>query len=242
MALRGLSKARDPFNLSVNTGVWSAVIARLGEAVADPNALASLQQRLNAHGAEVSGQVPELLLRASDPEAAVSGWLLGKDPSHWRPQAWGGDAADGWSFETASWNRARGAEAMDPVEIGRAQMDGGVDAMSAPGVIGSIGVESLEAALLASAATLAWWLLHNRRELLGAKEDERQDLIQEGFKAVGLAALSGAGSSLVLSVALALIPGGQALLLAGAVVRVSQVLPQAGLDPFSLNAGRIINQ
>ncbi|MCT0234612.1 hypothetical protein [Synechococcus sp. CS-1327] len=235
---KGPTRAPDPFGIALRSGGWAALVARLGEAVADPNALAALQERLSRHGAAVTGQVPDLLLRAPDPEAAVTAWLAEKDLSHWRPQTWGGAATDGWSFETAGWNRARGAEAMDPVEIGQAQLDGGLDALGAPGMPGAIGIESLEAALLAAAVALAWWLHRHHRELLSAQGEAQQTLVQQGLRAVGLAVLSGAGASLVLSLALALIPGGQALLLAGTAVRVSRALPPAGVDPFDLQGRR----
>ncbi len=49
-----------------------------------------LQERLSRHGAELQGQLPELLLRLPEAEAAVRHWLADKDLSHWIPQAEGG--------------------------------------------------------------------------------------------------------------------------------------------------------
>ncbi len=83
-------------------GEWGALIARLSNTLADPATLTMLQQRLARHGAELSGQLPELLLRVPDPQGAVSSWLADKDLSHWIPQAEGGSAAQGWQLETAS--------------------------------------------------------------------------------------------------------------------------------------------
>ena len=54
------------------------------------------------HAAELTGQLPELLLRSPDKEAALRSWMADKDLSHWIPQSDGGTAAQRWQFETAS--------------------------------------------------------------------------------------------------------------------------------------------
>lgn len=134
---------------SRGSGAWGALIGRLGDELVDPATLSALQDRLARHGAELSGQLPELLLRAPEPQAAVRSWLADKDLSHLIPQAEGGTLAQGWQFETASWNRARSTEPMQGWEIGRAHLDGGLDALSAEGMPQALVIESLEAALLA---------------------------------------------------------------------------------------------
>jgi hypothetical protein len=64
---------------------------QLSDTLADPATLSTLQVRLARHGAELSGQLPELLLRVPDPQEAVDSWLADKDLSDWIPQAeWGG--------------------------------------------------------------------------------------------------------------------------------------------------------
>jgi len=135
-------------------GRWGALIGRLGDALADPAAFSILQDRLVRHAAELNGQLPELLLRTPYPEVALRSWLADKDLSHWIPQADGGTAAQGWQFETASWNRSRGAAVMEPWEIGSAHLDGGIDALLAEGMPQAVGIESLEAALLAVGLSL----------------------------------------------------------------------------------------
>jgi hypothetical protein len=178
--------------------------------------------------------LPELLLRAPDPEAAVRSWLADKDLSHWIPQSEGGTAAQGWQFETAGWNRARGAEPMEAWEMGRAHLDGGLDALSAEGMPQAVGIESLEAALLAAGLSLGWWLLRHRGEWNRADAAGRRQLLRQALAATGLGALTGAGLSLVLSVALALVPGGQVLLVGLSVIGLSRSLPAPSKDPFDL--------
>ena len=56
---------------------------QLSDTLADPATLTTLQVRLARHGAELSGQLPELLLRVPDPQEAVGSWLADKDLSHW---------------------------------------------------------------------------------------------------------------------------------------------------------------
>lgn len=223
-------------NHSFAAGSWGALIARLSDRLADPATLTMLQERLARHGAELSGQLPELLLRVPDPQDAVNSWLADKDLSHWIPQAEGGSAAQGWQFETASWNRARGAEPMDAWEVSRAHLDGGFDALVAEGMPHAIGIECLEAALLAAGLHLTLWLLAHRMEWNRADAADRQKLLKKGLAATGLAALGGAAASLTLSVAAALLPGGQVVLVGLSVVCLCRSLPSPANDPFDLRS------
>ena len=220
---------------SFTAGSWAALIGRLGEGLADPTSLAALQQRLNRHGAELSGQLPELLLRSRDPEQAIRQWLADKDLSHWLPQLDGGTAADGWMFERATWNRSRGAAAMEPGEITRAHLDGGIDALGVEGMPEMIALESVEAALLAAGFSLGIWLIRHQREWSAGDSEWRRALLREGLQAAGLGALSGAGLSLVLSIGLALVPGGQIWLAGLGVMTVVRALPTCSCDPFDLS-------
>ena len=222
-------------NPQLRVGLWGAVIGRLGDRLADPAEFSILQERLARHAAELSGQLPELLLRAPDPEAGLRNWLADKDLSHWIPQADGGTAAQGWQFETASWNRSRGAAVMEPWEIGRAHLDGGVDALMAEGMLQAVAIESLEAALLGAGLSLGLWALRHRQQLQSANAQERLALLHQGLRAMGLGALTGVGVSLVLSVALAMVPGGQIWLAGLTVVGLSRTLPAARRDPFDLS-------
>ena len=178
---------------SLRAAAAAAWIGRITEAVADPASLAVLQERLSRHGAELSGQLPELLLRGHDPEQAIQRWLADKDLSHWQPQSHGGTAAQGWQFETAGWNRARGADAMRPDEIWRAHWDGSWDALLVDGVPQAIAIEGLEAAALAAGIRLGLWMLTHHRQWCSAGPQQRRQLLQEGLGAAGLSALSGAG-------------------------------------------------
>lgn len=223
-------------NYSFAAGNWGALIARLSDRLADPATLTTLQERLARHGAELSGQLPELLLRVPDPQKAVSSWLADKDLSHWIPQAEGGSAAQGWQFETASWNRARGAEPMDAWEKIRVHLDGGFDALVAEGMPVAIGIECLEAALLAAGLHLTMWLLAHRIEWNRADAADRQKLLKKGLADTGLAALGGAAASLTLTVALALLPAGQAILVGLSVVCLGRSLPSPATDPFDLRS------
>lgn len=217
-------------------GGWGALIARLSDTLADPATLTTLQERLARHGAELTGQLPELLLRAPDPQEAVRSWLADKDLSHWIPQAEGGSAAQGWQFETASWNRARGAEPIDAWEVSRAHLDGGLDALVAEGMPDAIGIECLEAVLVAAGLQLTLWLLAHRRDWNRADAAGRQKLLKQGLADTGLAALGGVAASLTLSVALALLPGGQVVLMGLSVVGLCRSLPSPANDPFDLRS------
>jgi hypothetical protein len=215
-------------------GLTSAFITRIQEQAFDPQLIATLQERLAAHGAELQGQLPELLLRSNSPEEAIRSWLSDKDLSHWVPQAQGGSAAQGWQFETASWNRSRGAEPMTPLEVGRAHVDGGFDAIQAPGVAADLAGHCLEAAVIAAVITLGWELTRNRSAWLEATPSARRDRLIKTLRSVGLAFISGASLSLAVSVAIALIPGAQIWLMAGAICSAARALPGPRDQAFDL--------
>lgn len=217
-------------------GLTSAFITRIQEQVFDPQLIATLQERLAAHGAELQGQLPELLLRSNSPEEAIRSWLSDKDLSHWVPQAQGGSAAQGWQFETASWNRSRGAEPMTPLEVGRAHVDGGFDAIQAPGVAADLAGHCLEAAVIAAVITLGWELTRNRSAWLEATASARRDRLIKTLRSVGLASISGASLSLAVSLAIALIPGAQIWLMAGAICSAARALPGQRDQAFDLRS------
>jgi hypothetical protein len=217
-------------------GLTSAFITRIQEQVFDSQLIATLQERLAAHGAELQGQLPELLLRSNSPEEAIRSWLSDKDLSHWVPQAQGGSAAQGWQFETASWNRSRGAEPMSVVDVGRSHIDGGIDAFTAPGVAADIAGHCLEAAVLGALIAIGWELLKNQESWRRATPIERQQRLHHILKSAGIAALSGASLSLAISVALALIPGGQLWLVAGAICTAAKALPGENERAFDLRS------
>jgi hypothetical protein len=195
-------------------GLTSAFITRIQEQVFDSQLIATLQERLAAHGAELQGQLPELLLRSNSPEEAIRSWLS----------------------ETASWNRSRGAEPMSVVDVGRSHIDGGIDAFTAPGVAADIAGHCLEAAVLGALIAIAWELLQNQESWRRATPIERQQRLHHILKSAGIAALSGASLSLAISVALALIPGGQFWLVAGAICSAATALPGAKERAFDLRS------
>jgi hypothetical protein len=217
-------------------GLTSALFTRIQEQGLDPSRVVMLQERLAAHSAQLQGQLPELLLRSNSPEEAVRHWLADKDRSHRVPQADGGTAAQGWQFETASWNRSRGAEPMNPLEMGRAHVDGGLDALHAPGVAVDIAGHCLEAAVMAALIAVTWDLLRNRARWSNASARERQEQVSCVLKNVGLASFSGASLSLAVSLALALIPGAQLWLMAGAICSTSRALPGSRDRAFDLRS------
>ena len=219
---------------SLKAGGVAALLSRLLEQPFDATHLAVLQERLQRHGAQLQGQLPDLLLRGPNPEDAVRHWLADKDLSHWWPQAQGGTAAQGWQFESAGWNRSRGAEAISPADIARAHADGGLDAWLSPGVASDVAEHCLEAALFAAAIAVAAQLLQHRHAWSTARPPERKELLKQALAAAGLSALSGAGLSVVTSLALALIPGGQLWLLAATVCSASRLLPSMGNTAFDL--------
>ena len=217
-------------------GLTSAFLTRIQEHVLDPQLVATLQERLAAHGAQLQGQLPDLLLRSDSAEEAIRSWLSDKDLSHWVPQSRGGSAEQGWQFETASWNRSRGAEPMNPLEVGRAHLDGGFDALQSPGVAVDIAGHCLEAAVIAAVIALAWELARNRSAWLQATPTDRHDLLIRTLKSVGLSSISGASLSLAVSLAVALIPGAQIWLIAGAICSAARALPGRGDQAFDLKA------
>ncbi len=223
---------------SWGAGWWSALIGRLSDQVAEPDRIAFLQERLSRHGAELHGQLPDLLLRTRDADAAIRSWLADKDLSHWIPQSAGGTAADGWQFESMAWNRSRGAEAMDPFAIGRAHLDGGLDALGAEGVPESMAGEALEAAVLAAAITLGFFLFRHGKDWEQADPGQSHHLLRQAVERAGGGMLQGAGLSLVLNLALALVPGGQAWLVGVSILRLTRALPSAQQDPFILEGRR----
>lgn len=220
--------------LWITAGAAAAWLSRVGDVLADPASLMALQERLQRHGAELGAQLPELLLRAPDAEQAVRQWLADKDLSHWFPQAEGGTALQGWQFETAAWNRARGAVPLDPFAIGRAHLDGGLDALLVEGMPEAILIEGLEAAMLAAGLSLGLWLLARQHRGTQGNAGQRDQLLREGLQATGLGALSGLGLSLVLSTALALVPGGQLWLSGLGLWSLVRALPAPSLNPFDL--------
>lgn len=223
-------------NRAFAIGITSAFITRLREQSLDPSVVAVLKERLVAHGAELQGQLPELLLRSSSPEGAIRSWLSDKDLSHWIPQSQGGSAQQGWQFESASWNRSRGGEPMSAVDVGRAHIDGGIDAVAAPGVATDIAGHCLEAAVLGALIAIAWELLRNRESWRQARPVERQERLMYALKSAGLAAISGASLSIAVSMALALVPGAQIWLATGAICSTAKALPGNGDSAFDLRA------
>ena len=125
---------------------------------------------------------------------------------------------------------------MEPWEIGSAHLDGGIDALLAEGMPQAVAIESLEAALLAAGLSLGLWALRHRQQLQSANAQDRLVLLHQGLRAVGLGALTGVGLSLVLSVALAMVPGGQVWLAGLTVAGLSRLLPASRRDPFDLSA------
>ena len=80
------------------------------------------------------------------------------------------------------------------------------------------------------------WVLRHRQQLHRANAQDRLVLFHQGLSAVGLGALTGVGLSLVLSVALAMVPGGQVWLAGLTVAGLSRLLPASRRDPFDLSA------
>jgi hypothetical protein len=99
---------------ALRAGGVAALLTRLLKQALDATQLAVLQERRLRQGAERQDQLPELLLRSPHPADDLQHWLADKDLRLWWPQAQGGTAAQGWQFESAGWNRSRGAEASLP--------------------------------------------------------------------------------------------------------------------------------
>ena len=100
----------------------------------------------------------------------------------------------------------------------------------------AVAIESLEAALLAAGLSLGLWALRHRQQLQSANAQDRLVLLHQGLRAVGLGALTGVGLSLVLSVALAMVPGWQVWLAGLTVAGLSRLLSASRRDPFDLSA------
>jgi hypothetical protein len=127
---------------------------------------------------------------------------------------------------------------MTPAEIVRAHGDGGLDALINPDVAADMAGHCAEAALLAEAIAVAAEVLKHRQAWRTASASERKHLLQQAVRAAGLSALSGAGLSLVVSLALALVPGGQIWLMAATISSATRLLPGAGDKAFDLRAWR----
>ena len=127
---------------------------------------------------------------------------------------------------------------MDPCAIERAHLDGGLEALGAQGVPESLATEALEAAVLATAITLALFLVQHRNEWERADADQRRKLLHQALKRSGAGLLRGAGLSVVLSLGLALVPGGQAWLVGISILSLTKALPGAQGDPFNLQGRR----
>lgn len=125
---------------------------------------------------------------------------------------------------------------MSAADIGRAHIDGGIDAFAAPGVVADIAGHCLEAAVFAALISMAWELLRNQESWRQAGPVERQQRLIYALKSAGVAAISGASLSIAVSVALALLPGAQFWLVAGAICSKAEALPCNGDKAFDLRA------
>ena len=125
---------------------------------------------------------------------------------------------------------------MSAVDVGRAHIDGGIDAVAAPGVATDIAGHCLEAAVLGALIAIAWELLRNRESWRQARPVERQERLMYALKSAGLAAISGASLSIAVSMALALVPGAQIWLATGAICSTAKALPSNGDSAFDLRA------
>jgi hypothetical protein len=125
---------------------------------------------------------------------------------------------------------------MDAWEVSRAHLDGGFDALVAERMPHAIGIGCLEAALVAAGLHLTIWLLAHGREWNCADAADWETLLQKGLADTGLAAIGGVAASLTLSVALALLPGGQVVLVGLSVVSLCRSLPSPANDPFDLRS------
>jgi hypothetical protein len=125
-------------------------------------------------------------------------------------------------------------------EMGRAHLDGGLDALAAEDMPQALAIECLEAALLAAGLRLGLWLFQHRVAWRRGDDARKREPLGEALRAAGLGALSGAALSLVLSVALALVPGAQVWLTALAVNAVIRSLPSPRRDPVDLSVCRSV--
>lgn len=211
-------------------GLTSAFITRIQEQVFDPQLIATLQQRLAAHGAQLQGQLPEILLRSNSPEEAIRSWLSDKDLSHWVPQSQGGSAEQGWQLESASWNRSRGAQPMTPLEVGRAHVDGGFDAVQAPGVAADIAGHCFEAAIIATAIAATNKLVNSSNSWPQASAEERKRILNHAMQHFSHCALRSAFSSKDISIALLAAPGAEIRLPGGSICSGIMAPPRDAKD------------
>jgi len=220
---------------ALRSGLLSALINRISEVSADPAYVAVLQERLQRHGAELKGHVPELLLRHTDTDSVIRTWLEQKDLSHWIPQSKGGTATQGWQFEDIGVNRSRGAEPMSAREIAEAHIDGGFDAIAVDAASGSMLPTAMDAAVLAIGISLLISILCNHRRWNHAEGREKNEMLLEILAQTGGAAFNGAAYSLAITAALALLPGAQIWLTTMTITSLSRALPKADSDPFRIS-------
>jgi hypothetical protein len=88
--------------------------------------------------------------------------------------------------------------------------------------------------VIAAVITLGWELTRNRSAWLEATPSARRDRLIKTLRSVGLAFISGASLSLAVSVAIALIPGAQIWLMAGAICSAARALPGPRDQAFDL--------
>ena len=125
---------------------------------------------------------------------------------------------------------------MSAVDVGRAHLDGSIDAFAAPGVAADITSHCLEAAVHAALIAIAWELVQNQESWRQSRPGERQEKLMYALKSAGMAAINGASLSIAVSAALALVPGAQIWLAAGAICSTAKALPGNGDRAFNLRA------
>ncbi len=89
-----------------------------------------------------------------------------------------------------------------------------------------------------AALRLAVFLLRHQDAWQQGSSAQRQKLLQQVLAVSGTGLLQGAGLSVVLSLALALVPGGQAWLLGVSIWSLSSSLPAMVTDPFRIPCRR----
>ena len=133
---------------------------------------------------------------------------------------------------------AAGGRTNGLVDVGRAHIDGGIDAFAAPGVTADIAGHCMEAAVLGALIATAWELLRNQESWMQARPVERKGRLMYALKSAGMAAISGASLSIAVSIALALVPGAQIWLVAGAICSTANALPGNGERAFDLRGSK----
>ena len=73
---------------------------------------------------------------------------------------------------------------MGLVDVGRAHIDGGIDAFAAPGVTADIAGHCMEAAVLGALIATAWELLRNQESWMQARPVERKGRLMYALKAL----------------------------------------------------------